>query len=399
MKAPKVLHFIRSVDPSLGGPVQGIKALHAYTGGLLEVAVVSLDSPSDPWVQDFPLPIHAIGPGKGMYGLAWSALDKLELLVDGVDAAVADGLWQFSSILARKYAQRKHVPLFTFTHGMLDPWFKNRYPLKHLKKSLYWPFGDYKVLRDSAKVLFTTQLECELARQSFPWLYRANEHVLGLGCPNPPRHSQAQTDAFFMACPEVKDKRIILFLSRIHEKKGCDVGLRAFRETFAKDESMVLVMAGPCHDDYIDRMKHLAAELGLQGRVLWPGMLTGDAKWGAFYSSHAFVLPSHQENFGIALAEAMACGLPPLTTVGVNIYKEIQQYRAGLVSSDDVRGTTEIYGQFMSMSEHELDQLRKNSIRCYQECFDVENAARRLATLIREETHEARSMGILAEDL
>jgi len=385
MKVPKILHFIPSVNPSFGGTIQGIKALHVFTDDLLDDAVVSLDSLEDPWVKEFSLPIYAIGPGKGLYGFSWGALDRLEMLVGNVDAVVVNGIWQYSSILAHRYAQRNKIPLLTFPHGMLDPWFNKQYPLKHLKKCLYWPFGDYRVLRDSAKVLFTTQLECELARNSFPWLYRANEYVLGYGCPPPPQMTTSQTEAFYNACPGARNKRVILFLSRIHEKKGCDIGLRAFRDTFAKDDSMILVMAGPCHDDYLDRMKRLAEELYIQDKVIWPGMLSGDAKWGAFYNSSAFILPSHQENFGIALAEALACGLPTLTTYGVNIFKEILAYKAGLVSTDDVQGTTEIYKKFMAMTNEERSQMQENSLHCFSDCFNAESAASRFVKLIKEE--------------
>lgn len=382
---PKILHFIRSIDPALGGPIHGIMALHAYTKDLLDRAVVTLDSPDAPWIKDFPLKVHAVGPGKGLYGFSLAALEKLKGVTENVDVVVANGLWQYSSVLAHRYARRYNIPLLTFPHGMLDPWFNKQYPLKHLKKCLYWPFGDYRVLRDSAKVLFTTQLEAELARKSFSWLYRANEFVLGYGCPPPPQKTTAHTEAFYNACPSARNKQAILFLSRIHEKKGCDIGLRAFRDTFARDNSMILVMAGPCHDDYLDRLKCLALELEIQDKVIWPGMLSGDAKWGAFYNSLAFILPSHQENFGIALAEALACGLPTLTTYGVNIYKEILAYKAGLISNDDVQGTTDIYKKFMAMTDEEKSQMRENSLRCFSDCFNAEYAASRFVKLIKEE--------------
>ncbi|MEB0151131.1 glycosyltransferase, partial [Pseudomonas sp. CCC2.2] len=75
---------------------------------------------------------------------------------------------------------KKKIPYFIFTHGMLDPWFKKNYPLKHLKKWLYWTWGEYRVLRDAKAVLFTCEEEKILARQSF-WLYKANEVVTAFG--------------------------------------------------------------------------------------------------------------------------------------------------------------------------------------------------------------------------
>lgn len=382
---PKVLHFIRSVNPSLGGPIQGIKALHTNQERFLDVGVVSLDSADDPWVKDFPLPLYPVGPGHGLYGFSGSAFAKLSSQIERVDAVVADGLWQYSSVLARRFAIHKGAKLYTFTHGMLDPWFKKQYPFKHLKKCLYWPMGDYRVLRDSSKVLFTTQLECDLARKSFKWLYRANEFVLGLGCPPPPPKSALQTEAFYSIFPEAREKKVILFLSRIHEKKGCDIGLKAFARTFARDDSFVLVMAGPGHSSYIENLKNLAKEVGVEKRVFWPGMVSGDVKWGAFYNSEAFILPSHQENFGIVLAEALACGLPILTTCEVNIFQEIEKFKAGLISSDDVYGTVAIYDKFMKMKAQEKMELRKNSVECFGKCFNIVGASKRFAELIISE--------------
>ena len=102
---------------------------------------------------------------------------------------------------------------------MLDPWFKRQYPLKHVKKWLYWPSAEYRVLRDASAVLFTSEEERRLARRSF-WLYRCNEMVINYGTAAPPADDGASADRFRRAFPSVGDKRIILFLGRIHEKKG-----------------------------------------------------------------------------------------------------------------------------------------------------------------------------------
>src|SRR6185369_16511419 len=106
------------------------------------------------------------------------------------------------------------------------------------------------------------------------------------------------------------------------EKKGVDLLISAYADVYqskpASPAPPALVIAGPLNSDFADAMQKLAAELSPRDTVFWPGLLSGDAKWGAFHGCEAFVLPSHQENFGIAVAEALACGKPVLISNQVN---------------------------------------------------------------------------------
>src|SRR5262249_6303466 len=128
------------------------------------------------------------------------------------DAVVVNGLWQYHGFGTRLALRRLDMPYHVFTHGMLDPWFKRAYPLKHLKKWLYWPWAEYRVLRDAAGVLFTSEEERLLARQSF-WLYHAKEHVVAYGTSAPPQNGDALREAFLATHPQLRGKRIVLFLS------------------------------------------------------------------------------------------------------------------------------------------------------------------------------------------
>src|SRR5262249_23386297 len=138
----------------------------------------------------------------------------------------------------------------------------------------------------------------------------------------------------------LEGKSFILFLSRIHPKKGCDLLIKGFAEVFGADPTKLLVIAGPDQVGWKLELERLVSDSGLQGRVLWPGMLMGDAKWGAYRCCEAFALPSHQENFGIVVSEALACGKPVLISNRVNIWKEIREDGAGLVEDDTERGSS-----------------------------------------------------------
>ncbi|HMG05900.1 MAG TPA: hypothetical protein VK581_10585, partial [Chthoniobacterales bacterium] len=109
-----------------------------------------------------------------------------------------------------------------FPHGMLDPWFKRTYPRKHMKKLLYWPWAEYRVLRDAAAVLFTSEEERRLARESFS-LYHCKEIVVNYGTAAPEVDLESAREDFLEAFPKLRGQRFFLFLGRLHEKKGCDL--------------------------------------------------------------------------------------------------------------------------------------------------------------------------------
>jgi glycosyltransferase involved in cell wall biosynthesis len=139
-----------------------------------------------------------------------------------------------------------------------------------------------------------------------------------------------------------------------------------------------LIVAGPNDHAYGAEMKALAERLGIQSRITWTGMVTGDLKWGAFYQSDAFVLSSHQENFGIAVAEAMACGIPVLISNKVNIWREIKQDGAGLVAEDDLDGTTQLLRSWQTLSSDERSQMGRRALQCFTQRFHVQQSARSL---------------------
>ena len=182
------------------------------------------------------------------------------------DAIVVNGIWEYHSFGAWRALHDMDVPYFVFTHGMLDPWFKQTYPLKHLKKWIYWPWATYRLLRDARAVLFTTEEERLQSRKSF-WLYRAQEHVVAYGTNAPPENAADARQRFLAANENLRGKRLLLFLSRIHEKKGCDLLIRAFAEIAKAHRDLHLVMAGPDQTGWVAQLKHLVHELGMEDRV------------------------------------------------------------------------------------------------------------------------------------
>ncbi|RYE36744.1 MAG: glycosyltransferase [Sphingobacteriaceae bacterium] len=145
-----------------------------------------------------------------------------------------------------------------------------------------------------------------------------------------------------------------------------------------------LVVAGPGLETAYGQKIKLAAAVLQQSEQLvdFPGMLTGDAKWGAFYGCEAFILPSHQENFGIAVVEALACGKPVLISNQINIHTEITKSKAGFVAEDTADGTQQLLQKWISLSPEEKSEMSRNARKCYETYFAVAAATQKLIAAI-----------------
>ncbi|MBT2323197.1 glycosyltransferase [Variovorax paradoxus] len=380
----RLLHLIPSVDPRGGGVIEGVRRIQGALAAMgHEGDVVSLDSPDASFVADYPGKVIATGPSASSYGYNERLLPWLKAHAGDYDAVIVNGLWQYVGFAAWRALHGSSTPYFVYSHGMLDPWFKHRYPLKHLKKWLYWPWGEYRVLRDASAVLFTCEEERLLARQSF-WLYRCREVVGSYGTTVPPQNARTLSETFLSSFPELKGKRLLLFLGRIHEKKGCDLLIEAFARVAAQVPDVQLVMAGPDDEGLTAQLQSRAAGLGIASRISWTGMLSGELKWGAFHACEVFCLPSHQENFGIAVAEALACSRPVLISNKVNIWREIAADRAGFVESDTLEGTVALLQRWLGATPAELEAMRVAALRCFDTRFQMEQVAEKLVHTIRE---------------
>src|ERR1700681_4072171 len=223
-----ILHVISSVNPAGGGPIEGltrVAGIMARDGHNTEV--LTLDAPGANWLGNLPFTVHALGPGRGTYGYTPDLVPWLRDHASLYDVVVVRGIWQYTSFACWKALRNSSTPYVVFTHGMLDPWFKRAYPLKHLKKWMYWPWAEYRVLRDANAVLFTCEEERRLACSSF-WLYRCNDMVVSYGTAKPKGDPKVELLEFFARYPELRGKKLALFMGRIHPKKGCDLLIEAF---------------------------------------------------------------------------------------------------------------------------------------------------------------------------
>jgi glycosyltransferase involved in cell wall biosynthesis len=248
------------------------------------------------------------------------------------DLLVIHSLHLFHNLAAPRAARRAGRPYIVAPHGLLDPYIRSRSRLKKLPMDLLY---QNRALREAAAVHYTS---LEEKRISQPFVGDVPGITIPLGV------------ALAAANPGERKASRILFLSRLHEKKGLDLLIPAFAKVKAKLPDAELVVAGP-DDGALGSTRTLAARHGVAGSVSFPGMLQGTAKDAAFAEASLFVLPSYSENFGIALAEAMAAGVPVVTTDMVNIHDDVRAANAGLVVSCAVEPLAEAMGKILSNRE------------------------------------------------
>ncbi|MFZ0633629.1 MAG: glycosyltransferase [Acidobacteriaceae bacterium] len=377
----RILHVITSLSPRDGGPPEVTRQLAlAFEENHAEMEVLCTDSPDASFLRDFPCPVHATGQKwLGRYSLSPRLWRWLRQNIHRFDGIVIQGIWTFPGLAVRLAARKAGRKYAVFPHGSLDPWFKRRYPLKHIKKLIYWPI-QYPVLRDATAVLFTSALEPDLAKTSFTpstW----NTVVFPQGIHEPTGNPEAEIEAFYSAVPAVRGRRFLLFMSRLHTKKGCDLLIEAFARIAPEYPDVDLVVAGPDQEGFQAGFQRICVEKNVATRVRWPGMIGGDVKWGALRAAEAFILPSHSENFGIVVAESLAAGRPVLTTNKVNIWREILEDSAALIEDDTLDGTLRLLRGWLGKTLAERDAMAARAYPCFAARFTMQRGAQTIRQL------------------
>jgi glycosyltransferase involved in cell wall biosynthesis len=235
-------------------------------------------------------------------------------------------LWSPLNVSARYACLRQDRPYVLMPHGMLDPYSLS---VKALKKSSYLQLFERHNIAGAQRIIYTTLEEERLA--ALTGLRLPLGELVPLGA----RASSASRDdlrtKFAARFPEADGKRTLLFLGRIHPKKGLDRILNCLYSVKRSIPNVLLVVAGDGDAGYTRHIRELVSALALDGQVLFAGRLDGELKWASFAAAELFLLPSRQENFAITVAEAMQMAVPVIITDKVNTWPYVKEARAGFV--------------------------------------------------------------------
>jgi glycosyltransferase involved in cell wall biosynthesis len=243
--------------------------------------------------REFPLANSGWLPGSQ----SWQSLGAEVRSADGVHI---HGIWQKHCALTAFLARRLRKPYLISAHGMLDGWALGN---KRLKKMIYSGLVENRNLRQAACLHALTQAEAADYRKLAPTIPAA---VIPNGVSIP----GGTPDLFFERFPQLEGRTIVLFLGRIHYKKGLDILCRSWPAISRRFPDAHLVLAGPDFENTRASIESLVDELRIRSSVTFTGMLKGSLKWSALAAADLFVLPSYSEGFSVSVLEALGMGLP-----------------------------------------------------------------------------------------
>lgn len=329
-----VLHISPYMHPAAGGPPVVVDRLCrqlALRGWPVEVVTTDHMAPSTDrqWVNSYAdaYPIRVLSSGElGGWRCSAAACAAIEAAVLRARLVHLHCLWSRVNRLAAKFCGKHAVPYLVMPHGMLDPHSLAR---KRYKKMLFGALIEWSHLRGAAGMIYTHAEERRLAESMVTRL--SDGHVVPLATDDPPQIERARLAArFLQEYPHLSDNQLVVFLSRLHEKKGLDLLIPAFATVVRNNPKAHLLLVGHGEASYTQQLRDRVGQYQLESQVTFTGPRTGDAKWSVLAAGTVFVLPSYQENFAIAVAEAMTMGLPIVLSGRVNICGDVVAAGAGI---------------------------------------------------------------------
>lgn len=361
----KIVHFIPSVDRSSGGVGAYMQLLSKELGKLCQLYIVTEKS-------DNPLPIenaNVITIPTSIRHFKNMKKEWCNLLKDiKPDLVHINGCWQLQCVFTQKWAQQLGFKVILTPHGMLEPWII----LRH-----YWTKKLPALLFYQKKAV--VKADCIHATAE-----NEKENLLKLGYNNKIEVIANGIDIDNIRMKDCWERnKNILFLSRIHVKKGIELLLEAISSIKGQLSGYTINIAGEGDDDYILSLKKKADELGISDIVCFCGGVYGDKKWKLFREADVFVLPTYSENFGIVVAEALASGTPVITTKGTP-WEELNTENCGWWIEIGRNPLIEALNQYVSLTEGSLEEMGRNGRRLIEEKYSSRTMAENLVKLYRK---------------
>jgi len=363
----KVLHVIPSIAPVRGGPSQAVlamvKALREE-GIDAEIATTNdngtqrLEIPLNQRIEYEQVPIWFLprfSPPFKEFIFSAALTRWLWKHIRDYDLIHNHYLFSYASTCAGAIARWYQIPYTVRTMGQLSPWALEQ---SRLKKQLYTFLIERHNLNRAAAIHCTSAHEAQDVRN---FGIQTPTVTLPLGVnllPDCPEAKQNLHQSYRIP----NQTPIVLFLSRLHYKKRPDLLIQALSQITVQSYDFHLILAGSGEPDYVNHLKKLVASVGLTKNTSFAGFVTGEDKNLLLQGSDIFVLPSFSENFGVAVAEAMAAGLPVIVTPGVQISPEIAEANAGLVVEGEIETLADAIATLLN-SPHLRHELGENGKR------------------------------------
>ena len=310
---------------------------------------------------------------RSKWALKASLRDQFRQMVSTADGLHIHGLWESSTLIAASAARKAGIPYVLSAHGMLEPWALAN---KKLKKKLYAAAFEHSNVSGAACVHALTSAEASDYRR---FGYKGPIAVIPNGVEE---DASADPSLFLSQYPNARGKRLLLFLGRIHYKKGVDLLVEAWAQIADLYPDALLVMAGPDSESTLARVIHIVERYDLQDRVLFTGMLAAEMKWSALAAASYFVLPSHSEGLSVAALEAMSMGVPLILSEQCHL-SQVEQCGAGWQVQTNVRSLATALQSALSASATTRRILSTEAKSLARREFSWSGVAERMGELYR----------------
>jgi glycosyltransferase involved in cell wall biosynthesis len=300
-------------------------------------------------VEDHRAGITIYTPSRARWMVNAGLRRSLKQTIQASTGVHIHGVWETHCMMAASLARESKRPYVISVHGMLEDW---AIRFKRIKKALYAALVEIRRMQRAACLRALSLDEVDDYRR--------------LGLTNPIAIIPNGTDIYPGATPgpfrdmhpELNGKRIVLFLGRLHQKKGLPLLLQAWESISRKADDVHLVIAGPDPEGMWPALEKLIEDRQLQASVTYVGMLAGEQKWSALAAASLFVLPSYSEGFSIAVLEALAMGVPVVVTTQCHI-PEVAIQDCGWVIQPAVGPLEQAMDDFLSFSQEEAELIGK----------------------------------------
>lgn len=329
----RVLHVIETLSEAYGGPVAACltqcRALRDLGVGV-EIFTTDITYPrgaaADGGISAIDgVPVRRFRSWFRPYAFAPGLWRELRQMIRSFDLIHIHGLYRFPMAAAARLARANGVPYVCQPHGSLDPFHHDK-PERRTRKRVYERFVEMPALTRAAALLFTAEEE---RRRAVAAPAGPRKLVVPLGVDIARYVPPAQND--FRRRHGLGDRPLILFMGRLAPQKALDVLADALGMLVRDHPDALLLLAGPDHGTFRRQVEGWLAANGVGANAMFLGMVTGAEKAAMLAAADIFVLPSHMENFGVSLVEAMAAGLPVVISDRVDIGAAVAQAGAGLV--------------------------------------------------------------------
>jgi len=301
-----------------------------------------------------------------------SLKQRLSGLVATSSAVHIHGIWQEHSGIASRCAQAAGKPYLVSVHGMLEPWARRA---KRWKKDIYWNLCEKRNLEEAHCLRALTQAEAGHYRSAG---LRCPIAVIPNGVDIP---SEITKQAFFDLYPQLQGQKLVLFLGRLHRKKGIDILCESFASICRQHPDAHLILAGPDSEDTKQELETQIRTLGIESRVTFCGMLRGNEKWAALRAANVFVLPSHSEGFSVAVLEAMGAGTPVIVSHQC-YFPEVESSESGWLIDPEAHALTQVLNECLALSEAERQRIGSNGRRLAQTRFSWDVVGKQTADVL-----------------